>query len=722
MASRPMEGIDRVLANDGIEVEQEKEDNTPLYRVLGDTKIPVSKKMGLLWQSRRDQGLCSREDAQTRWDEAIRYYENDQINHRGSKDNSSGNSVYSRRLNNEWTETENVVFANASIMIPMLYEKNPTLTVTPNTDANEPLAHAVTALGNKLISMKTAPGVGLKAKMRRTVLMTLLTNAGWLKINWVGKENSSEQAVQELQQLGEQLAEAKTQKEIKEIEGKIAALEERIDLISPAGPAITVRAPHNIVTDPTADEADGVDGNWMMEWDYLPTDYINAVYARKQGQQFVSVYEPTHIMMSKDQTAQGVEDEVNQFKLIPDDGEVKPKAYGYKTEAQLKSASMTKVWWVWDKTTRRVYMFADNYWKWPIWVWDDPLRLPRFFPYFKLSFHEGTSSQNSKGEVTYYLDQQDAINEINDEVRRGRHWAKRNLFYNKNAISQEDVESVLKGPDGTARGVKLEEGQTLDKAIMSITPPSLKFPELFNSDSKFAAINRITGINDAMRGAQYKTNTTNKAINEYQSNVDIRIGERVDLIEDFIADVMWNVLMLCLMNWEMQDVQTLIGQDAAGWRRITNNAEFNTAINFRVESGSIGKPNSREMKQQAVQLGQVLGQFASASPAIVVVMLKMFERAFEGQVVISDSEWAQINETMMMALTKAGNGPGGEEAPPDPNAEPAQTDEQLKEQVRAQIEALPPQGQEMLQELVSQGVPPAEALKQVQQQVQQATS
>lgn len=719
-----LSGVDRVLANDGIEVEEVVADNEPLYRVVGNTKIPVSKKMGMLWQSRRDQGLCAREDAQTRWDEAIRYYENDQLKHRNGRENSSGNAIYSGRLNNQWTETENVVFANASIMVPMLYAKNPTITVTPNTEANTQFARAVESLGNKLASMKTAPGINLKAKMRRTILMTLLTNAGYVKINWINKEDSSEAAVQELQELGQQLESAKTQKDIKEIEGKIAALEERVSLISPAGPSITLRAPHHIVVDPTIQEPDGMDANWMMEWDYLPTDYINAVYARKQNDQYVSVYEPTHIMKSNSQSGQGVEDEVNQFKLIPDDGEMKPNIYGYRTEAQLKAASMTKIWWVWDKTTRRVYMFADNNWRWPIWVWDDPLKLPRFYPYFGLHFHEGTVPQNSKGEVTYYLDQQDAINEINDETRRGRQWAKRNVFYNKKAITQEDVDSVLKGPDGTARGVNLEEGAKLDDAIMSITPPALKFPELFNTDSKFAAINRITGINDAMRGAQFRTNTTNKAVDAYQSNVDIRIDERTDLIEDFIADVMWNVLMLCLMNWDMDQVQTLIGQDAAGWRRITDNTEFNTAMNMRVEAGSIGKPNSKHMKEQAIQLGQALGQFANASPYVIIVMLKMFERAFEGQVVISDSDWAKIEETMMMALTKAGSGPGGEgeQAPTDPNAEPAQTDEQLREQVKAQIEALPPQAQQMLEQLVQQGVPPAEALKQVQQQVQQATS
>jgi hypothetical protein len=81
----------------------------------------------------------------------------------------------------------------------------------------------------------------------------------------------------------------------------------------------------------------------------------------------------------------------------------------------------------------------------------------------------------------------------------------------------------------------------LEDVIFSFVPPALKMPEFFSTDNSFAAINRITGINDAMRGAQFKTNTTNDAVDAYQKNVDIRVDERTDLIEDFIGDIMHNI-------------------------------------------------------------------------------------------------------------------------------------------------------------------------------------
>lgn len=708
--------IEKQLRTVGAGIETTQEENTPLYRVMGDSKIPVSKSAGILWSSRKDQGLAARKEkgSDAAWDEAIRYYDNDQSVHRNSVDGASGNRP-TRRLDEGWTETENVVFANCAIMVPMLYAKNPHINLTVEVDANEQRAKAGERLINKLLSQKNAPGINFKSKARRAVLTALLTNAAFIKIGWVQKQDSSEDAIMQLQQLSNELEAAKTKKQILEVEGKIMALEEKIAMLSPSGPLCRNLLPHRVIVDPTSTEPDGSDAQWMMEWDYLPTSYINAVYASKDGEQYRSVYEPTHVMNAGEGATEGVnaaEEAVNNFSLI---GESLDAAqHGYSDARAFKMAQYTKVWYVWDKTTRRILLFADNKWKWPLWVWDDPLKLPRFFPYFRLWFHEAPEGNSPKGEVTYYLDQQDAINEIASEVRRGRQWVKRNILYNKNTMSQDDVEKVLKGDDGTARGIDIPEGTKIQDHVYSFAPPGLDRPEFFQPDSKFAAINRITGVNDSMRGAQFRTNTTNKAVEAYQQNVDIRVDERTDLIEDFIGDIAWNILMLCMMNWEAEDVAPIIGTDLAqSWVKVTDNRQFETLFNARVEGGSIAKPNSREKKQQAIQLSQVLGQFANAAPAIVVVMMKMLERSFD-EVVINDEEWQMIMATMMQSLQKAGGGPGDQPQEQGTEAGPPMTDEAAMQQVKQRIAQLPPAAQKKLEELVQSGMPPAEALKKLE--------
>jgi hypothetical protein len=244
-------------------------------------------------------------------------------------------------------------------------------------------------------------------------------------------------------------------------------------------------------------------------------------------------------------------------------------------------------------------------------------------------------------------------------------------------------------------------------------------PEFFSPDTKFQAINRITGINEAQRGAQFKTNTTNKAVETYNKNTDIRVEERVDLVEDFIADISWNICMLCCTEWDAEDVTPFIGAKLAQtWQKVASPREFEKEFSVRVESGSSAKPNSREKKQQAIEMGQVMGQFASASPAVVILMLKMFERAFD-EFTVADEDWDRVMDTMMQGLQKAGGGPGGAQGGPGqpPQPGPPLTDEAMLQQLKMKIAKLPPQAQAKLQEMVQAGVPPSEALQQIEAQL-----
>lgn len=692
------------------------EDSEPLYKVFKDAKIPVSKHLGPLWKSRIDQGIAARDDVELAWSEAIRYYNNDQMLHRGETGtgNSSGNRRYQRTINDQWSETENVVFSNATTMLPMLYAKNPTVECSPtNASVNEDFAKCCERLLNVILGMRTAPGLNIKSKARRGVLWAMLTNNAYTKVDFVNKQDSSEQAMKELTELSEKYENAKTKKEIKEIEGQLEALEEKVSILSPSGPKVSLVSPFRLVIDPTTLEPDHTDATWMAECDYLPTDYVNAIYSEKKDGKLVSVYEPSHILKGSTDGTE-IEDEVSNFTIFQKDPEQAAKNYGYASDKAFRTACHTKVWWIWDKTTRRVFLYADNKWKWPLWVWDDPLKLLEFFPYDHLWFHETPDGSQPKGEVTYYLDQQDAINDINSETARARRWSKNNIFFDKNKINQNDAEEVLKGPDGTAKGVDLAEGMKMQDIIFSFVPPGISRPELYDTQSKFAAINRITGISDAQKGAQFKTNTTNDAIDFYQKNVDIRVDEKIDMIEDWIGMIAWKVLQIVCQHWTTEDVAGLIGADyAKDWKQMADPSQLRTTLNLRIVGGSTDKPTSKMKKKASLEIGQVLGQFANSIPAAGIVALKVFERAFADDITITQEDWAMIHQSMQDQQQKAGAGPGGA-AEGDPNAPPDE------DKIRAIIEQLPPEAKQKMQQLIQSGVSPTDALKQVAQQPQPA--
>ena len=80
-----------------------------VYKAMPDSRIPVSSKRGGIWRSRRDTARKSMGDLVDAWDEAIRYYNHDQADHRDGNNvgtagvsrtgSVAGNRNVARRLN-----------------------------------------------------------------------------------------------------------------------------------------------------------------------------------------------------------------------------------------------------------------------------------------------------------------------------------------------------------------------------------------------------------------------------------------------------------------------------------------------------------------------------------------------------------------------------------------------------------------------------------------------
>jgi len=737
-----MDGVNRAMSEAGIEEDDDAEPTTPVYKVMPDSRIPVSSKRGSFWKARKEIGQRAIGDLCDAWDEAVRYYNMDQSEHRDGSPASpgySGNRYLARRLNERNTATENIVFANVSSQVPELYAKNPIVSMTSQPgDSTDPqyrgdgeaFARAGEKLINALFGMKGAPGVNLKNKAKRNVLIALLMNRAWFEVGYVQKDQSSEQALQNIVELSDKLKKADDVDDIKQIEQELYALEEKVEFLQPSGPFCRIRMPSQVIVDPDSDDPYGCDANWMLVEDMLPTDYINAVYGQRDpnNEDVVrSIYEPTHILSggtssSNDQTDMGT----NNFSLFNKDAPY--KSYGFNDQATFDKAKRTKVWYAWDKVTRRLEMYADNDWKWPIWVWDDPYQLQNFFPLTPLWFHDNPIGTYAKGEVSYYLDQQDQINEINDERRRSLYWARRNIFFDPDSgVTQEMANKVLEGPKPTATPLKVPEGKKPEDMIFTIVPPSSNFSSLFDKKDLYAAIDRIAATSEAQRGGEFKTNTTNKAIDYYSTMGNMRMDMRLDAIEDAIADVGWKLLQLCLRFMDPATVQSLVGMDVTPfWRSLDPLRDMNR-WSVQCVGGSTQKLSSQAKKHDAVEIGQILSQYVKAAPATVLkASLRMFSEAFDGFTVTKE-DWAAIDAEVEKTLLAGQGGAPGQQpnvpaAPPgDANAgatpagAPPGGPLQLAVMVTKALEQLPPQVLQAIGVALAQGAPPQAILAQMLQ-------
>lgn len=726
--------LENALDQAGVGLPQEPPEPA-VYKALPGSRIPVSSKRGGVWKSRRDTSMKAMQDLVDAWDEAIRYYNHDQADHRDGISSGyrnrwgkvSGNRNIARRLNEMFSSTENIVFSNVSAQVPELYAKNPVVSVTLQPSQNptdqetgDQFAHAIEKFINNIFSMKTPPGVNIKQKAKRNVLMALLTNMAWFEVGYTQKDKSSEAAMQDLAALSQQLEQAEDDEEIREIEGKLTALDEKVEFLQPSGPYVRIRYPHQVLRDPNSSDPNLSDANWVMIEDMLPTQYINAIFAieNEDSEENVSIYEPTHILNNGNDTNDDAE--YSLFQKTDNNY----NAYGFETKEAFDKACMTKVWYVWDKVTRRLEMYADNDWKWPIWVWDDPYQLQGFFPLTPMWFHDNPIALYAKGEVSYYLDQQDQINEINDERRRALYWARRNIFYNKNSgLTQETVDKILKGPDATATPLDVPEGVDPKNMIFSLTPPSMNFTQLFDKKDLYQSVDRIAATSEAERGGEFKTNTTNKAIDYYSTMGNMRMDMRLDAIEDAIGDVGWKLAQLCLRFMDAQTASDICGIDVTPFWRPLDNLRDYARMSVQVVGGSTQKLTTQQKKQEAVQIGQVLSQYVRAAPATALkVSLNMMSKAFD-DFMISKEDWDNISvEVQHMAQSQQGGAPGQPTGAPQggPGMAPAGPPQAggggappVAAMVVQALQHLPPPVLQAIGNALAQGIPPAQIFQQM---------
>jgi hypothetical protein len=157
-------------------------------------------------------------------------------------------------------------------------------------------------------------------------------------------------------------------------------------------------------------------------------------------------------------------------------------------------------------------------------------------------------------------------------------------------------------------------------------------------------------------------------------------------------------------------------------------------------AGSMEKPNSAFKKKEALEVGQVLGQFAQAAPgAVLRVLLRLYSQAFT-DVIIKPEDWAALDQEIAANLQRGvstaaapqgGTGPGqtGMSSQPQSGMQQGaalpqqgsavQQDQQAQIQILELAKQLPPGIQNQIVQMSESGVPAQEIMSFIQQQVTQ---
>jgi hypothetical protein len=642
---------------DGKKPKAKEPKEVPMYQVYADSKIPVSKAYGSLWRTMIDSSLKANELIYEAWEQCFSYYNNHQV-----KIQSSSKGTFSRG-----DITENVVYSNVNVMLPAVYGRDPDIAVNTTDKEDEKFAECAHNLLNALLKGKNL--LNCKPKVKKAVGVALMTNYGVLKLDYVLKADSSDSAMQSLMEVTQEIEKAKNAKALENAYGKLAAIESVVNVFESGGPKLKNVMAKNLVIDPVSEMPDGTDAGWMAERCFIPTNFLKHKFTRKGEDKdcYYYIFKPSH-----------------KAVFTSGSGNTKDDAYGLVLETLgaetsfqeneevggYRSLYYTECWMVWDKATRRTALFAADDWTYPLWVWDNYTKTTRFFPYFIIGFGLSTGQTTTVGEVSYYLDQQDEINQINRQVSRIRNSIFNFFFYNSNKLSQADAELLMQAvkrgfvDEQSVVGVKVPEGSKIGDVFEALAPPSLQYEALFNKEPTINSINRISNTSDAIRGVQYKTNTNEASVQSYQDAARMSVGAKIEVVEDVMADLCKALLEQCVQNMSKLEVEGLIGKKLSeGWQNMSLE-EYNKRFALDIVPGTSEKPNSVFKKKEAIQVAQAIGQFASAAPMTSMkVALRVLEQAFT-EVVIKPEDWDLMEKEMEMNMMR-GNSTGAA-APPQP--------------------------------------------------------
>lgn len=598
------------ITDDGINIGE----YTPSYKMIGESKIPISKNEGKLWKDRLEECSKRMKKYADVWKKNIKFFD----------DSNSG----SKKV------LENIIWSNTVGLLPELFAQVPQITIQ-NNKRNETygddVSNCLETLINAIMNDEVEPSINIKEKGKRCVLTSLLTNRACLKIGYTKKEDGSEQALQEYAEITDELRNAKEPKDIQELEGKLKALDDMIGLIQDSGAFSKVVSPFNIFVDYNSKECDASDASWMIERDLMPKDFLKAKFGYKDDNGVIK-----SIYSDKD------------LKLTPADVQELNKLVCFE-DSDKTNKDLAIVWWVWDKIKRRVCLFTDDNWEYPIWVWDDPYKLDRFFPYYFLSFYISPEESFGFGEVEYYRPAQDEINKINDQIVNVRDRSFNKILFNSSVLAASDVQSIVNG-NSSMIGIALPLDANIQNLIAPLPTPSAEMLQLFDKNDLNAIINKLATADATTRGEEYRTNTTNVAIGDYQQSRNIKIGDKRDIIEEWVGKICWGIIQLCMQFMDKEEVIEIIGEERGQFfQNVTDPRIIKRFLSVKIIGETTIKPTSSVKKQQALNVGQVLGQFASATPYVAVIMLQVLQRAFD-DVVITTEDWQKIQMSIQQQM------------------------------------------------------------------------
>lgn len=651
---QPDEAKNAVAAEVGVIDQMESLDNTlSEFRLLSENAIPIPPTIGARFQQFFEDGLKAQKVRHAEWTKNIKVF----LNEEGL---------------NSPEPYENIVRTTIESLVDFTYMRNPQAEVSTQEADEKDLSGVIQKLLNVIMNKKTLPGVNLRPKVLKQIIFAHLTNMGILELTYQGEKGSIEQVFEVNELVKQKIKEEEDPEKAAPLYELLDILQRELDVRKNMGIGIRVRSPFSFIFDPNGQELDLSDQRIIMDRDVMRVEHIKAEYAIYDEETEVHYfkYRPDTVLDFGNTTSTNAhvvsreaveQDIINQ--IMPDvDAD----------QAKLRVQGTLPIVWVYDRTTRLKYLYIEGQWDIPLWVYEDEMKLSRFFPFFILAFSATLNSIIQPGEVAHYTSFQNEVNKINKQISKLRARAFSKYLYNSDSIAPDEIKKLFdminKSDDKVeAIGIKLkDQDRPLSELLEPLKMPSAQFKEIFDKEDLKSALDRTTRITDAMRGAQFRTNTTNDAVATYNEFASNRLEGLTDKIELCVEDLLWSMSELIVSKMSTGFINRILSTADAQKFANMSVEEFNRSYNLTIAAGSIEKPTSTAKKKEAMQIIQMLGQFGTAAPRTVLSLVTRLLRSAFSKNLVTDDDLEKLEQEGVAAMSKGVTTAQGQQGPTPP--------------------------------------------------------
>lgn len=458
----------------------------------------------------------------------------------------------------------NEFWTNVQVMVPNLYFQNPRVSITPLIEAAlvpqseiDLTTGQLVKLPPKMVDGQAAASLAenviydyykhLKAK--QTIQMVtydaVVTGLGWSKMVWHTELSGAEKD------------------DITVIKDDVTW--ERLN-------------PLNVFVDPEATSPDLSDAKYIILKYFKPTEVIKKNPLYKGVEKLKGTKQ---LMFSGDDKNASNAD---MYKAIDGD---KP------------DVDRNVLYEVYDRINRKIKVYVDGM-KRPIRYddWNDE------FPVKALMFNRDAESFYPIADFTAY----EAQVLLKTKLRRKMVdlFNKLNRIYavNSNIVDKEKVQAMLDSNTGGVIPVPITGSQSIRDILVNLNDFTMNDSYLALQNVADTDIERLSGINDAMRGLITSAKRTATEMLNISGSANLRIEMKKDVVANYVEDCTLRMLTLLQQNVDEKRVQKVIHEEQTQWLP-WNKDDIAGRFAISIDVGDMTKQNPEMKAKQALEAYQM---------------------------------------------------------------------------------------------------------------------